>query len=103
MINDSFSAELAEGDQVWFDQQVEAAAASPELAEFAAANTEENFGFVFDAQFADVLIDRRTAGDELPRMFFNMPEFQEALSAWARREVHSEIQDGLSGAVQSQR
>jgi type I restriction enzyme R subunit len=80
---------------VWFDHQVEAAAADPELREVAAANTEENFGYVFDQQFADVLIDRQTANDDLFRMFFDKPEFKEALTAWARREVYRKIQDAL--------
>jgi len=99
LLNDRFGTELTETDQVWFDQQVEAAAANPELGEVAAANTEENFGFVFDAQFADVLIDRHAANDELFRMFFDKPEFKEALTARARREVYSKIQEGLGGAA----
>lgn len=99
LLNDRFGTELTEADQIWFDQQIEAAAAKPELVEVAAGNSEENFGFVFDAQFADVLIDRHRANDELFRMFFDKPEFKEALTAWVRREVYKKIQDGLGGAA----
>lgn len=98
LLNERFGTELTEADQVWFDQQVEAAAANPDLREVAAGNTEENFGYVFDSQFADVLIDRHAANDELFRMFFDKPEFKEALTAWARREVYRKIQETLGRA-----
>jgi len=92
LLNDRFGTQLGLDDQVWFDQQVEAAAANTDLREVAAANTEENFGYVFDPKFADVLIDRHTANDDLFRMFFDKPEFKEALTTWARREVYQKIQ-----------
>lgn len=99
LLNEKFGTELTEADQVWFDQQVEAAAANPDLVESAKGNSEENFGYAFDEQFADVLIERQTANDSLFRMFFDKPEFQEALTVWARREVYKKIQEGLGGAA----
>lgn len=99
LLNDPFGTELTDADQIWFDQQVEAAAANPDLVEVAAGNTEENFGSVFDAQFADVLVDRQAANDDLFRMFFDKPEFRDALTAWARRRVYRKIQDNLGGAA----
>ncbi len=86
---------LGEADQVWFDQQVEAAAADEDLREVAAANTEENFAYEFDRRFADVLAERHNLNDDLFRMFFDKPEFQEALTGWARREVYKKIQNDL--------
>jgi len=93
LLNDRFGTELTEADQIWFDQQVEAASQDHDLREVAANNTEENFGYVFDQRFTDVLIDRHAANDDLVRMFFDKPEFKEALTAWARREVYRKIQD----------
>ena len=104
LLNEKFGTELTDVDQVWFDQQVEAASQDADLREVAAGNTEENFGYVFDDRFVDVLIDRQSANDDLLRMFFDKPEFKEALTAWARREVYKKIQDdlgGASGAAQS--
>lgn len=95
VLNDRFGMNLGEADQVWFDQQVEAAVADENLREVAAANTEENFGFEFDRRFADVLEQRQSLNDDLFRMFFDKPEFQEALTAWARREVYDRIQGDL--------
>ena len=51
------------------------------------------------SSFADVLIDRHDANDDLFRMFFDKPEFQEALTAWARREVYRKIQDEVDGVA----
>ena len=81
---------------MWFHQQVEAASQNADLREVAAGNTEENFGYVFDRRFADVLIDRQTANDDLFRMFFDKPEFKEALTTWARREVYNKILNTLA-------
>jgi type I restriction enzyme R subunit len=91
LLNDKFGTELKEADQIWFDQQVEAAVANTELREFAADNTEENFGYVFDGVFSNIVIDRQDGNDELFRMFFDKPEFKNALTKWARREVYRRI------------
>jgi len=65
----------------------------------AAGKTEENFGYVFDDRFVDVLIDAQSANDDLLRMFFDKPEFKETLTAWARREVYRKIIHDLGGAA----
>jgi len=99
VLNEKFGTELTEADQVWFDQQVEAASQNADLREVAAGNTEENFGYVFDDQFVDLLIDRQAANDDLLRMFFDKPEFKEALTTWARREVYRKIMHDLGGVA----
>ena len=43
--------------------------------------------------------DSQAANDDLLRMFFDKPEFKEALTAWARREVYRKITDDLGGAA----
>ncbi len=99
VLNDKFGMNLGEADQVWFDQQVEAAAADEDLREVAASNTEENFAFEFDRKFADVLEERHSLNDSLFRAFFDKPEFQDILTTWARHEVYSRIQQDLGGAA----
>ena len=59
----------------------------------------ENFGYVFDSRFTDLVIDRRAANDDLVRLFFDKSEFKEALTACARREVYQKIQEDLGGAT----
>jgi len=87
------------GEQCMWEQQFDAAAERDDLRAVAAVNTEENFGIVFDEAFADVVIDRQTANEDLFRMFFDKPEFQEALTAWARKEVYQKIRTGLGDTV----
>jgi type I restriction enzyme, R subunit len=99
VLNDKFGMSLTEADQVWFDQKVEAAVQNEDLREVASANTEENFAFEFDRQFADVIEQRQSLNDDLFRMFFDKPEFQEALTTWAGREVYRRIQDELGDDV----
>jgi type I restriction-modification system DNA methylase subunit len=42
---------------------------------------------------------RHTLNDDLFRMFFDKPEFQDALTTWARREVYRRIQDDLGSSA----
>ncbi len=98
LLNSRVGTELTDSDQRWFEQQVEGAAADPDV-ETATCNTEENFGYAFDQQLARLLIARQFANDSLFRMSFDKPEFQEALTAWARKETYRKIQDGLGGAA----
>jgi len=91
LLNERFGTDLTEADQVWFDQQVQAAAESDDLRRVAEQNTEEQFGYVFDRQFENVVMDRQAANDDLFRMFFDKPEFKDALTAWARHEVFTKI------------
>ncbi len=86
---------MSTSPRVRSSQQVEAAAADEDLRDVAAANTEENFAYEFDRRFADVLAERHNLNDDLFRMFFDKPEFQEALTGWARREVYKKIQNDL--------
>jgi type I restriction enzyme R subunit len=99
VLNDKFGLTLGPIDQIWVDQQIEVSIADHDLREVAAANTEENFAFEFDRRFADLLEERHSLNDDLFRMFFDKPEFQEALTTWARREVYRRIQDDLGGAA----
>lgn len=78
-----------------WDQQFEAAAARKDLQDIAAVNTEENFGIVFDESFADTIIERHGANEELFRLYFDKPEFAEALNAYARHEVYRKIKGML--------
>ncbi len=99
MLNTKFGFEFTEVDALMWEQQFDAAAEREDLRAVAAVNTEENFGIVFDEAFADVVIDRQTANEDLFRMFFDKPEFQEALTAWARKEVYRKIMVGLGDPV----
>jgi hypothetical protein len=61
------------------------------LPRFAERNSEEQFGYVFGRQFENVVMDRHGANDDLPPMFFDKPEFRNALTAWAPHEVFTKI------------
>jgi len=51
----------------------------------------EQFGYVFGRQFENIVMDRRGANDDLPPMFFDKPEFRNALTAWAPHEAFTKI------------
>lgn len=85
LLNTKFGFEFTEVDALMWDQQFEAAAARPDLQEVAKANPEENFGIVFDENFADTIIERQAANEDLFRMYFDKPEFADAFNAYARK------------------
>lgn len=97
LLNERFGLDLGEADQILFNQTVAASAERADLREVAADNTEEQFGYVFDREFENVIIDRQEANDDLFRMFFDKPDFKKALTAWARREVYKKIRDSIGG------
>jgi type I restriction enzyme R subunit len=97
VLNERFGTELKDADQVWFDQQVQAATQDDELRQVAEHNTEEQFGYVFDRQFAGIVMDRAWANDQLFDTFFEKPEFKDAITGWARREVYHKIREALGG------
>jgi type I restriction enzyme, R subunit len=91
LLNERFGTDLGEADRVWFEQQVQAATERQDLRRVAEGNTEEQFGYVFDREFQNVVMDRSAANDNLLRMFFDKPEFAAALTTWARHEVFTKI------------
>lgn len=87
-INARLGGNLTDADKVWVQQTIEYAAEDPHIQQAAAANTEENFGYVFDKQFEGLVLDRHDANADLISRVFKDRETTEFFTAMARRIVY---------------
>ncbi|MDP9398141.1 MAG: type I restriction endonuclease subunit R, partial [Actinomycetota bacterium] len=93
-LNDKFGHELTEADQLVIEQHVLTATGDEDLRAAAQANTLENYGYVFDPRFEELMLDRHEANAELIRRFLDDPDANEVFTAWARRESYRRIRKG---------
>lgn len=74
------------------------AAENPHIQQAARANTEENFGYVFDRQFEGLVLDRHDANADLIGRVFQDADTTAFFTAMARRVVYELARDaGAAG------
>ncbi|HEX2419290.1 MAG TPA: hypothetical protein VHJ83_14410 [Micromonosporaceae bacterium] len=89
--NDRYGLGLTDSDKVWYAQQITAATENGTLRSAALVNDEENFGFVFDQLFDEVVIERNGDNGKLLRRYFDGDAFRTRITDLARREVYRMI------------
>ncbi len=87
-INARLGGNLTDADKVWVQQTFEYAAEDPYIQQAAEANSEENFGYVFDKEFEGLVLDRHDANAGLINRVFKDRETTEFFTALARRIVY---------------
>jgi type I restriction enzyme R subunit len=87
-INDRLGGNLTDADKVWVQQTFEYAAEDPHIQQTAKANTEENFGYVFDKQFEGLVLDRHDANAGLIDRVFKDSDTTAFFTAMARKIVY---------------
>jgi len=87
-INERLGGNLTDADKVWVQQAFEYAAEQPHIQQAAQANTEENFGYVFDKAFEGMVLDRHDANAGLIDRVFKDSETTSFFTALARRFVY---------------
>ena len=90
-LNDRLGHELTEADQLVIEQHVLTATGDEDLRAVAKANTLENYGYVFDTRFEELMLDRHEPNAELIRGFLDNPDITEAFTSRARRESYRRI------------
>ena len=79
--------------QVWVQQTFKYAAEQPHIRQAATANTEENFGYVFDKAFEGMVLDRHDANAGLIDRVFKDSETTAFFTALARRMVYELVRE----------
>ena len=92
-INERLGGNLTEADKVWVQQTFEYAAEDPHIQQAAQANTEENFGYVFDKDFEGLVLDRHDANAGLINRVFKDTETTEFFTAMARKIVYELVRE----------
>lgn len=102
ILNERFGTEFKPGDQLFFESIREDAVADSSLRQAAAANTMENFGYVFRKALEGLFIDRMDQNEEITAKFMNEDRFRETVSQHLLKEVYEQIrkeQDPMTEAV----
>lgn len=93
-INERLGSNLTDADKVWVQQTFEYAAEQPHIRQAAEANTEENFGYVFDKEFEGLVLDRHDANAALIARVFRDRDTTEFFTSLARRFVYDLVRHG---------
>ena len=92
-INERLGGTLTDADKVWVQQSFEYAAEDPHIQQAASANSEENFGYVFDKAFEGLVLDRHDANADLIGRVFKDTETTAFFTSMARRIVYEMVRD----------
>jgi type I restriction enzyme, R subunit len=86
-LNERLGGILTDADKLWVQQSFEFAAKDQNIATAAKVNSEENFGYVFDGQFQDLVITRHDQNAELIARVFADTETTDFFTRLARKAV----------------
>lgn len=78
---------------MFFSQIREEAVADEKLREAAAANSIDNFRYVFEKALEGLFIDRMEQNEDLFARYMNDPAFQKAVAEHLLRQVYTQIRD----------
>ena len=87
-INERLGGNLTDADKVWIQQTFEYAAEDPHIRQAATANTQDNFGYVFDKKFEGLVLDRHDANADLINRVFKDTETTAFFTQMARTIVY---------------
>jgi type I restriction enzyme R subunit len=91
ILNERFSTEFKQSDQLFFDSIKEDALADTALQQAATANTMENFGYVFLKALESLFIDRMESNEEITAKFMNDQNFQKAVGDHLLKQVYEQF------------
>jgi type I restriction enzyme R subunit len=91
ILNERFGTAFKPGDQFFFDSVKEDAAADERLRQVAAANTFENFFYVFKKSFLDFIIGRMDSNEDTTSKLINEEPLREVACNHIARDVYDRI------------
>jgi type I restriction enzyme R subunit len=99
LVNEKFGTDFTQADELFFLQLREEAIANAELRQAAAANSLENFRYVFIKALEGLFIDRMEQNEELFAKYMNDADFRKVVSEHLLREVYKQIHEGDAGTA----
>lgn len=91
ILNERFGTDFRPADQLFLDSVREEAVADEDLRQAAAANTIENFSYVFRRALEGLFIDRMEQNEDIFNRFMNDGQFQQVVEETLRRQVYDQI------------
>ncbi|CAN5405354.1 DEAD/DEAH box helicase family protein [soil metagenome] len=93
ILNDRFGTDFTEADQLFFDQLEMEAADNEKLQKAAKANTLEDFRFVFDREFEDLIIGRMDGNENISTKLLKDQDLREIAMLHMLKNVYNKIRD----------
>jgi type I restriction enzyme R subunit len=97
LLNERFGTDFKPADQLFLDSVKEDALADEQLREAAAANTIDNFKYVFSKALEGLFIDRMEQNEEIFNRYMSDEQFQQLIEETLRREVYDRIREEQTG------
>ncbi len=97
ILNERFGTDFKPADQLFLDSVREDAVANESLRQAAAANSIENFKYIFGKALEGLFIDRMEQNEEIFAKFMNDKGFQRIVEEHLRREVYDQIRSEQKG------
>lgn len=91
ILNVRFGTDFKPADQLFLDSVREDALADEQLREAAAANTIDNFKYVFSKALEGLFIDRMEQNEEIFNRFMSDGQFQQVVEETLRHQVYEQI------------
>lgn len=91
ILNERFGTDFTQADQLFFDQIQEEAVANENLRKAAAANSVDDFRYVFDKAFEGLVIDRMEGNEEIFSKLMSDGEFRKIASEHLLHKVYHAI------------
>ena len=93
ILNDRFGTDFTEADQLFFDQLEVEAADNEKLQKAAKANTLEDFKFVFDREFEDLIIGRMEGNEDISTKLLKDQDLRQIAMLHMLKNVYNKIRD----------
>ncbi|MBI1292238.1 type I restriction endonuclease subunit R [bacterium] len=91
LVNDRFGTDFTQGDQLFFDQIVEAAILDAGLRQAAVANPGDKFELVFKNLLENLFVERMDQNEEIFSRFMNDAAFQKVVISWLSSEAYGRL------------
>ncbi|MFO0644235.1 MAG: DEAD/DEAH box helicase family protein [Polyangiaceae bacterium] len=98
VVNERFGTDFNQGDQLFFDQIVEAAMSDDGLRRAASVNPGEKFELLFKNVLERLFVDRMDQNEDIFVRFMNDVPFQKVVTSWMAEEAYRRLRakDGSS-------
>lgn len=97
ILNERFGTDFTQADQLFFDQIQEEALESEALKKAAAANSKDDFRYVFEKAFEGLVIDRMEGNEEIFGKLMADGEFRKLAAEHLLHKVYNELKQQASG------
>ncbi len=101
ILNERFGTDFKPADQLFLDSVLEDAISNADLREAAAANTIENFRYVFSKALEGLFIDRMEQNEDIFNRFMSDKQFQQLVEETLRHQVYDQIRQEQTADVSS--